>query len=41
MSLFPFEKTSSVGNGGGCGEVWTTHHTLLAQRKGVSVVGVC
>lgn len=46
VSVIPFERSSSsVGAGrGGCGEVWSSLHTLLSQRKGVSVsqpVSVC
>ena len=37
VSLFPCERTNIVGNGGCHGDVWTTPHTLLAQKKGVSL----
>ncbi len=36
VSLLPFERASSVGTGGCCAEVWSSLHTILSQRKGVS-----
>ena len=38
VSLLPFERSSVrvVGRGGSGGEVWTSLHTLICQRKGVS-----
>lgn len=35
VSLVPFEHASSVGSGG-CSEVWSSVHTILSRRKGVS-----
>ena len=42
VSLLPFERSGSVGGawrgrGGGGGEVWSSLHTLLSQRKGVRI----
>lgn len=39
VSLVPFEKTGSVGNGGCCSDVWTSCFSMLASRKGVSEHG--
>jgi centrosomal protein CEP76 len=36
VSLFPFEKTGSVGQGGSSSEMWTSGFAMLANRKGVS-----
>lgn len=36
VSLLPFERTSSVGSSGCCAEVWSSLHTMLSQKKGVS-----
>ena len=40
VSLIPFERQASVGTGvgrgGGGADVWSSLHTLLCQRKGVS-----
>ena len=38
VSLIPFERASSVGHGGCCTEVWSSLHTMLCQRKGVSLL---
>lgn len=36
VSLFPFEKTGSVGRGGCASEMWTNGFAMLISRKGVS-----
>lgn len=36
VSLFPFEKTGSVGQGGCSSEMWTNGYAMLINKKGVS-----
>ena len=40
VSLFPFEKTGSVGRGGCASEMWTNGFAMLISRKGVSWNGI-
>ncbi len=35
VSLIPFEKTGSVGNGGCCSEIWGSAFSMLVSKKGV------